>query len=187
MSDLRAGLDWRDPTIHYASSAVSSVSSTDSIDAADPAYSSSTDVLPSLPCFHVAAPELAAMPSEILELIGFEVACLSRFDQPRDLLSLCLVSKQFHQTLSPKHNHRLYARLFKDRFDLAAVRRRFAPVRSSVLCHEFLRRIKFMSRLKSRVAQGRKKPLFGGAGGEQQMIEDLWMAYLMLLENGAGW
>jgi hypothetical protein len=168
--DLEASLDWRDQSTHYPSSVESADSCSGS--ACD------VDVINSR-----AAPALGALPPEVIELIGFELACLTPFDAPRDLVSLCLVSKRFQQILSLRSNSRLYARLFKARFDVAALRRRLGLLRGKVLAEEFVGRMVFMSRLKRSVA---RKRLFEGdeQEGQAQLLGDFWMAFMMMLEHG---
>lgn len=131
-------------------------------------------------------PELSSMPPELLEQIAFSLVEESPYAAPSDLvLSLLLVSKRFHSLLAPEYNQRLYARLFKAKFDTQAIGRRFGmdSLRASVLAEEYKKRIVTLTRLRNLGHQGMLY-VVGDPAGVQQMTKDLWTAYLMVLENG---
>lgn len=117
-------------------------------------------------------------PPEIIESIAFFAASLHQYDPPSTLISLFLVNSSFNKLLSPRSNSRLYANLFKDRYDFAAVKRRFGregivqmveleecegsgsrkkgdELTAKVLADEYVKRIVTMQRLKRLGTQGR--------------------------------
>ena len=131
-------------------------------------------------------PELNGLPPELLEQIAFSLVQESPYAAPSDLvLSMLLLNKRFHSLLAPEYNQRLYARLFKAKFDTQAIGRRFGTdsLRAWVLAEEYKKRIVTLTRLRNLGHQGLLY-LVGDAGGVQQMTKDLWTAYLMVLENG---
>ncbi|PWZ02783.1 hypothetical protein BCV70DRAFT_197042 [Testicularia cyperi] len=101
---------------------------------------------------------------------------------PTDLHSLQLVCKRFWSHLNLDANPRLYARVFRSKFDVAAISRRFGKqaVTSVNLARELRRRCAILKRMRSAVQSAR---LLSGPNAEQELTENLWLAYLMMLEN----
>ena len=127
------------------------------------------------------------MPPEILEAIALELGlyAASQNRSPADLLNFMSLSTHFYSALAPEHNARLYARLFKSRFDTAAIGRRFGrrALTATVLGQAFVDRLLCLNRLRSLGLSGR---LYAApdAEGIRQMTADLWMAYLITIEHG---
>jgi hypothetical protein len=118
---------------------------------------------------------LSDVPPEILEHIAFYLGIL---DIP-SLINLLATASVFNCALSPREHPRLYARLFKRRFDVAAIKRRFGnAVKACHLRDEYRKRLAAMTRMRRLVEQGR-------LAEQEQLEQDLWLAYLMLLEHGA--
>jgi hypothetical protein len=78
---------------------------------------------------------LFRLPAELLELLALEVALLELLGPPKDLIALLCTCRRVHDFLAFDQCYNLFARIFKAKFDISAVRRRFGPksVRSSSL------------------------------------------------------
>ncbi|SPO35157.1 uncharacterized protein PSFLO_00628 [Pseudozyma flocculosa] len=104
---------------------------------------------------------------------------------PNDLRSLLLVCRRFHHLLNIAANPRLYARVFRSKFDTAAIERRFGKhaVSSANLAQELRRRCLVLRRMRRCVENQELCP--GGVSEETYpiLVENLWTAYMMLLEN----
>lgn len=117
---------------------------------------------------------------------------------PANVRALLLTCRRAHALLNTQANPRLYARLFKIKFDVAAIKRRFGSqaVSSRSLTMELQRRCVCLKRIKEAVEQGRLRPRAEEetndaqyeaqwlAESNSQMLENLWLAYMMMVENG---
>ncbi|KAL1408163.1 hypothetical protein Q8F55_004967 [Vanrija albida] len=135
---------------------------------------------------------LALLPPEILSHIGsFLVA--SALAPPTALLRTC---RAVHAALSPAANPNLYADVFRRTYDTAAARRRLAREPTARdLAAELRTRTRGLSRLARTLAafepKGKGKAGAGGPGGGDGEAppeaglspNDLWVVYLMLIEN----
>ncbi|KAK2462955.1 hypothetical protein APHAL10511_005007 [Amanita phalloides] len=88
---------------------------------------------------------------------------------PSGLLSLLLVSHHIYASTCVRNNARLYARLFRFKFDCSALRRRLTDrwMTDRCLASELVKRFTAMRRLRDQVFN----------------FDDLWTCYLMMLEN----
>ncbi|SPO19894.1 uncharacterized protein UTRI_00290_B [Ustilago trichophora] len=106
---------------------------------------------------------------------------------PTDLHALQLVCKQLYSLLSIQSNPRLYARVFYNKFDTAAIGRRFGKtaLTSHNLANELRRRCILLKRMRRCVVDAALNPEDGAALSEsdESVTEMLWLAYLMMLEN----
>ena len=118
-----------------------------------------------------------AFPSEVLEKVVLAIVDDSLLGPPTDLPSLLRVSKALYYKISMKNHPSLYSKIFVRKFDdRPAVRRlgetcKYARNRTKELVKRFLalKRFKFMPcRLFSAAPTAR---------------DDIWLAYLMFLEN----
>lgn len=115
---------------------------------------------------------LESIPPEILGLIAYHLT-IESLQPPTQLLQ---ASKQLNETLSPKSNPNLYAKIFKDSFDTsAATRRCSSPLTAEKLTDELELRTRALGRLKKRVKDGK-------VGGVEE--RDLWVIYILLIEHG---
>jgi hypothetical protein len=143
-------------------------------------------------------PTLEALPAEILELIAFYCAdntaasastsnSVASATPPFALRNLLLTSQRTYSVLSPSHNHRLYARIFRYKFDVDAIARRFGPsaVNGVNLTKELQRRCIILKRIKRAVSMARLFPDGPDSQGRSEMEENLWLAFMMMMENGA--
>jgi hypothetical protein len=96
---------------------------------------------------------------------------------PAPLLPLLRTSRTIHSTLRFHANAHLYARVFEEKFDVAAARRRlgYDEVNDIALAEELRTRCVAMRDLKEAVKRG-DITLF--------TEQDIYTVYLMLLENG---
>jgi len=104
---------------------------------------------------------------EVWERIAFyTVASEDTFlGPPSELCSLVMTSRRMHEKLSWKHNTRLYARIFRLKFDAQAPERRLSErwLTTRCLTIELIDRFEVLHRIKAK----------------QFKLEDLWKAYLM--------
>ena len=114
---------------------------------------------------------LDSIPPDVLGHIALHLT-LPTCEPPVNLLR---TSKAIHNTLSPSANPRLYARVYRARFDTAAAERRLGGLNASALTDEFYRRVRALNRLSRQVTM---KDVTG------VQDDDLWVIYVMLLENG---
>lgn len=127
---------------------------------------------PSLSSLRSSAKMLTTVPPEILANIAFHLA-LPTLSPPVPLLQTC---KAIYQTLSPSNNPRLYGRIFRTAFDYEAAERRIGDIHAGDVTQELQRRVQTLRRLKAMTRRGEVE-------GAQAM--DLWIIYIMLIENGA--
>lgn len=105
---------------------------------------------------------------------------------PSNLVSLLLTCRKFNDSLNQVANPRLYARLFRAKFDTEAIARRFgrAALASRNLADELVRRFVLLGRMRLAVRQGRLTMSESGSRAQEEITENLWLAYMMLMENG---
>lgn len=137
---------------------------------------------------------LTTIPPEILDEISYWSMLPSANGPPSNLIPLLLVCKQIHETIDTSVC--LYARVFRTQFDSAALWRRF-PVdwlSTHNLASELKRRWKALKRIRRIAAQWRAQaeeepwptpsaPEVWSASSPNQITQDLWTIYLMLLED----
>ncbi|KAK4685588.1 hypothetical protein P7C73_g4567, partial [Tremellales sp. Uapishka_1] len=114
---------------------------------------------------------LETIPPEVLSHIALHLVIATK-TPPTDLLC---VSKTIHAILSPSANPRLYARVFRHHFDVAAAERRLGDLTARELTVELRRRVTSLDRLKRLVSERNVGTVSEG---------DLWVVFLMLIENG---
>jgi len=126
--------------------------------------------------------KLETIPSETLADIAFSLVSLSFLGPPTDILTFLLLSKTIWKKLSSKNNSHLYARIFTFKFDVSAPVRRLGHVcsLSMNLAEELIRRYRGLRRIKGDLYSRSYEN--SGPGGNL-LKADLWMAYLMFLEN----
>jgi hypothetical protein len=148
-------------------------------------------------------PRLESLPPEILELIAFYCADNNVLPDsapstsgpeaeavtatpPFHLHSLLLTSQRLYSVLCPLFNNRLYARIFRSKFDVAAIARRFgeSAVSASALTKELQRRCIILKRIKQSVETLTLPPEGCKGHLRDEMEENLWLAFMMMTENG---
>jgi hypothetical protein len=121
-------------------------------------------------CFRTSM--LESIPPEVLGLVAYHLS-IESLQPPTNILQ---ASKQLHDTLSPRSNPNLYARIFKATFDTsAATRRCTSDLTARKLTDELELRTRALGRLKRRVRNG-------NVGGVED--RDLWVIYILLIEHG---
>ena len=116
---------------------------------------------------------LFRLPAELLERLALEVALLEHLGPPKDLIALLCTCRRIHDFLAFDRCYNLFARIFKAKFDISAVRRRFGPksVRSSSLA---LQLKKYCTTLQD---------IRGGNIYSSNIHDILRTAFLMAIEN----
>ncbi len=114
---------------------------------------------------------LDKVPPEVLGLIAFHLT-LPTLRPPVNLL---LASRTIHDVISPKANPLLYAKVFRQTFDMEAVERRIGEIKPLAVTSELRRRVMVLFRLRQMVDRSDLSDL---------RDDDLWVVYLMLIENG---
>lgn len=148
---------------------------------------------------------LLSLPSEIVDLIAFFVAAdlggasgrdchceenergraPPRPTPPAVLLHLLLTCRQLYTLLKSSNNPRLYARIFRAKFDTAAIARRFgsAAVSPHALSLELQKRCTILKRIRRACELSELRPEGNNEVGAAHLRENLWLVYMMLLEN----
>ncbi|GJJ06053.1 hypothetical protein Clacol_000241 [Clathrus columnatus] len=118
------------------------------------------------------------LPEHILEDIVLFAVDATFPGPPTPLASLLRVSKKVSSILTQKRNPILYARIFVSKFDIAAPCRRFGKSALDVnqQARECIRRFKCLRRF-------RFNSYPEDENVSSPLCEDLWIAYLMFLEN----
>lgn len=107
---------------------------------------------------------------EILECIAFHTATSAFLGPPTDLVSLLCASRVIYNAISFSNNSHLYADIFRFKFDYEAPVRRLTArwLTTNCLALELRKRFAALKRIRR---------------GEAQRLDDLWTAYLMMLES----
>ncbi|KAI5119262.1 hypothetical protein M0805_007265 [Coniferiporia weirii] len=115
---------------------------------------------------------LNVLAPELVQHIAFH-AVADVLGPPLALVALQRTCRSLHAVLAPAAAPYLHARVFRAMFDAAAPERRFGPHarRPSVLAAELARRCALLRRIRS-----------GDVAGPH-VHADLWLAYLMMIEN----
>lgn len=105
---------------------------------------------------------------------------------PHGLFTLLLTCKRLHKYLDSRSNPNLYARIFAARFDVHPIARRYGTesLQPRPLSRELKRRCRILKRMRRACQLDRLRPEGNTQEGYQNMRECLWLAYLMLTENG---
>jgi hypothetical protein len=146
---------------------------------------------------------LTSLPPEIIELIAFYCATVEIFHHsdteidplqereryatpPSGLRSLLLTSNRLYLLLNSASNPGLYAQIFRSKFDTAAIARRFGPaaVSAKSLTRELQKRCICLKRIRRAVSVGRLYPEGKSKESVVEMEECLWLAFMMMMENG---
>lgn len=116
---------------------------------------------------------LDQVPPEVLAHIAFHLS-LPTLSPHVPLLQSC---KSIHDCIAPQHNARLYARLFRAAFDSAAAERRIGvgEINAGQVVQELKRRVIALKRIERMVDASDVKDV---------QIGDLWVLYIMMIENG---
>lgn len=130
------------------------------------------------------AHSLASVPQEILEHIAYFTATTSFLGPPSPLIPLLSTSRRIHDALAFDKNPHIWARIFTNKFDLAAALRRLGPDRVTpvTIAQELRKRCMVLRRIRAKTDT--LAPIWDlSPGHSRQLSELLWMAYLMMLEN----
>lgn len=117
---------------------------------------------------------LLLLPPETIEkVVAFVTAQESIGGPPPGLYALMRTCRYMHHLLSPEHNPGMFYRLFRDRFDLAAPRRRspcllFGPTQFASEAQHRFAALRLIRRRDS---------------NHPDVLESLFVAYVMLLED----
>ena len=114
---------------------------------------------------------LASLPPEILSHIAFHL-CLPDLAPPVPLLQTC---RTIYNAIAPENDSRLYARIFRAAFDTAAPERRIGQLNAAHMCAELKLRSRSLRKI-HRLIQAQNVSSLG--------LQDLWVLYLLLIENG---
>lgn len=116
---------------------------------------------------------LCQVPFTILENIALELALVDERGPPTHLISLLCTCTHIHASLSFATNKYLYARIFRARFDTAAVRRRhgLAYCRTRNLAEQLKVYCNALRRIR------------GGDITADTVLADMWAAFFMVVEN----
>lgn len=124
---------------------------------------------------------LESAPQEIIQEIAFHVALVSFLGPPTDLVAFLRLSKRIYTVTNGNHNHQLHARIFRSKFDIHAIPRRFghdfAGTREQA--DELVRRFKGLKRIRNNNYPRHSS----GDGDDGGLRVDMWMAYIMFLES----
>jgi len=126
---------------------------------------------------------LGSAPQEVLEHIAFCVATQNLIGPPSGLPPLLLTCRSICQALSSEANPYLYARIFSYTFDTRSVLRRLGSHVNAprVLTNELKKRWISLKRIRARTHSQIRHP--ESCSPPQTLIDLLWLAYLMMLEN----
>lgn len=117
-------------------------------------------------------PSVSALSIDIWECIAYYalIGDDAFFGPPSGLSDLCLISRHVYNAIRFDNNSRLYARLFRFKFDYAAPCRRLSIRWRNTRCLalEFKKRVATLKRVRCR---------------QELEKDDLWTCYLMMLEN----
>ena len=116
------------------------------------------------------SPRLTTLPIELLSRIAYFAS--SSLGPPASVLALQLTCRAIHNALAVESPY-LYDRIFRLKFDVKGPKRRLGDeiTRASTLAQELKRRCSMMQRIRRRIIAG------------PYVRDDLWLAYLMLLES----
>lgn len=116
---------------------------------------------------------LCRFPSEILENIALEVVNFDPLGPPNALIPLLSTCKSVYTVLAFDRSHALSARIYKSKFDIGPVRRRFGPksVRSTNLASQ-------LKKYSTNLQQIRRGDIYS-----PDIHDILRTAFLMAMEN----
>ena len=126
---------------------------------------------PQLAATHHLSPLERCSP-EILERVALFAAKERLIGPPSNVLALLTTSRTVHFALSPENNNKLYAEIFKFKFDTAAASRRLTPrwLTTRSLATELRLRFEVLRRVRD--------------GIDNHMLQyDLWTIFFILLEH----
>ncbi|GLB43740.1 putative imidazolonepropionase activity [Lyophyllum shimeji] len=127
------------------------------------------------PCY------LRRLPLEIFDAIALELTALEPVGPPSILLPLMLTCKALHALLVPQTNPALYARVFRQKFDVAAVTRRAfrpTPIQCVDQMHQYFAALRVF----------RRRDLYPAAAPGEEMLDidveaALQIGVVMMLED----
>jgi hypothetical protein len=120
--------------------------------------------------FPIVVAMLDTVPVDVLTHIAVHL-CI---DDPSPPTSLLLTNRVIHSALSTQTNPNLYARLFRANFDMSAAERRLGDINAVEVTRELERRMRALARLGKMVR----------LGDVSVIGDELWVIYVMLIENG---
>ena len=112
-----------------------------------------------------------AFPYEVQLHIALCTACIDPLGPPIHLPALFASCRPIYDTLG--RSHELHARIFRAKFDVSAAHRRFGPV--AILSRNLAEQLKTYCTTLKRIRRG---DIFAPT-----LEDDLWVAYLMLMES----
>lgn len=109
---------------------------------------------------------------EVLQRIAFFASGLN-LGPPSNVLSMLLTCHGIHNALSFEYHPYLYDRIFRSKFDILAPQRRLGTriTKSSIVANELRIRCRTLQRIRR------------GQISTEYIRDDLWTAYLMMLES----
>ena len=126
---------------------------------------------------HVPPSSMETLPAEVIEKVVLALVNESLLGPPADLPSLLRVSKAIHAKISVMANPSLYSSIFSRKFDDQPTVRRLGETfrHASKRANELVKRFKSLKRFKSMSC----RQFFTASTAR----DDLWVAYLLFLEN----
>ena len=114
---------------------------------------------------------LVNVPHEILVKIALETALVDLLGPPAHLLSLLCTCRRFNRELANSTD--LLARIFRAKFDISAIRRRYGPL--GILSRNLASQLKVYCSTMRRMRQGDIH--------SEYLEHDLWVVFFMLSES----
>ncbi|KAG9016315.1 hypothetical protein FRB90_003313 [Tulasnella sp. 427] len=127
---------------------------------------------------------LDSLPTDVLAIVAADLAALHTRGPPAAVYTgLLQASRAISATRSPH----LDSLVFQLQFDTQAIKRRLPdPITTSAFQHELLRRWKSLKRIRWAASAGTY--VWGNTYDRTSMVEDMWVAFLCLIENdGKNW
>ncbi|RDX46801.1 hypothetical protein OH76DRAFT_1442743 [Lentinus brumalis] len=119
-----------------------------------------------------ASPFCARLPPDVILAVAFHLATVEPLGPPRHLPALLLTCRYIADILDT-HRKALYARIFRATYDTGAALRRLGhtTLTNSALAFQLVKQTRALKRLRH------------GSLDSDNLLSDLWTAYLMFLEN----
>ena len=127
---------------------------------------------------------LCQLPSEVLDQIAYFLGSDPFLGPPAALVPLLLTNRELNSRLSLRSNSYLYGRIFCEKYDISAARKRFGDrLTSEKLADELRRRSVVLKRLKRRIDSTRATARCAGEESKIPLQEVLFTAYTLILED----